>query len=135
MQTSLKFNEADCQYEKFGGDMVLLNFKTGNYMNVTNPGSWIVELLMDGVVPERLLQHVAENEPYLKDETKAFIAELLANEVLVESEKLPNQTPITLELKAAPSLQIFSDMADLIKADPIHESDESMGWPVLKTDA
>ena len=135
MKTSLKFNEADCQFEKFGDDLVLLNFKTGSYINVTNPGTWVVELLMDGVAPTRILEHIEIAEPHLKNVTETFIADLVSNEVLVVSETSPNQTPLTLNLNEEPGLQIFSDLADLIKADPVHESDENMGWPVLKTDS
>ncbi len=130
----LTFNEIDCQREKFGSDLVLLNFKTGSYMNVVDPGTTVVELLIDGVSPSRILDHIAKAEPDLRAATEAFISELVANEVLVQSHETPNAKPINLELKTAPALQIFSDMADLIKADPIHEADDSMGWPVMKTE-
>ena len=134
LHSLLKFNNIDCQREKFGSDLVLLNFKTGSYMNVVDPGTSVVELLIDGISPSRVLDHIAAAEPNLRAATEAFISELVANEVLVQSDETPNAKPITLELKAAPTLQIFSDMADLIKADPIHESDDSMGWPVMKTE-
>jgi hypothetical protein len=30
------------------------------------------------------------------------------------------------------SLQVFDDLAELITADPIHDADEKLGWPVLR---
>ena len=31
---------------------------------------------------------------------------------------------------AVPVLGVFTDLADLIGIDPVHEVDESAGWPV-----
>jgi hypothetical protein len=33
---------------------------------------------------------------------------------------------------SAPAMEVFDDMADLIKADPIHDVDDVAGWPVRR---
>jgi hypothetical protein len=36
--------------------------------------------------------------------------------------------------KEKPDLFVFDDLADLFKADPIHDVEEPAGWPVVKRD-
>jgi hypothetical protein len=36
--------------------------------------------------------------------------------------------------KEKPDLFVFDDLADLFKADPIHDVEEPAGWPVVKKD-
>jgi hypothetical protein len=44
--------------------------------------------------------------------------------------------PATIEILRAsanpPTVEIFDDLADLILADPIHDVEETAGWPVRK---
>lgn len=65
----------------------------------------------------------------------AFVAALHENGLVAESEDPPAALDTTLRaglagLNAAAVLEIYDDLSDLIVADPIHDTDETMGWPV-----
>jgi hypothetical protein len=70
--------------------------------------------------------------------TAAFIVRLQA-EGLIRARTIVAEATAPLASVAAanagaakPELESFDDMADLIKADPIHEVDEAFGWPVRR---
>jgi hypothetical protein len=67
-----------------------------------------------------------------------FAEHLVACGCLVRSDEagsVPLDPAIAAVLKAAsglPKVETFSDLADLIKADPIHDVEETAGWPNRK---
>jgi hypothetical protein len=131
-ESALQFNDTDCQREKFGDDLVLLNFKNGTYINATGSGNAIIDVLINGVSANHLLNHIANVNQPIHAVTQNFMALLIDQEILTASARPLNQKPIVADFASAPKMQIFDDMADLIKADPIHDSDDSMGWPLPK---
>lgn len=63
-----------------------------------------------------------------------FLAELYAENLIVPLPQAPSLqgTPATPVQKLAfqtPVIEKFTDMADLLLLDPIHEVDETAGWP------
>jgi hypothetical protein len=67
-----------------------------------------------------------------------FICELEAHG-LVAQDELRMPAPLDSAIRATvkqllddPSLEIHDDLADLIIADPIHDTDEAIGWPARK---
>jgi hypothetical protein len=128
----LKFNDTDCQYEVFGDDLVLLNFKTGHYVSAAGSGKIIFDTLIQGAGVEDILSEVKVRYPEYSSNTSEFIKTLRVQEFLVECAE-PSQKPVMkLAMVERPLVNVFDDMADLIKSDPVHDADESMGWPVKK---
>lgn len=132
LDATVGFNDGDCQRERFGDDLVILNFKSGRYLSVTGSGSDIVDLLTSGIAPSRLLGFVSGSYPDYLAATQSFISSLIENEIMVPGAAKPGSPAFELILNTAPAVQVFEDMADLIKSDPIHDADDLMGWPVQK---
>jgi hypothetical protein len=128
----LKFNDTDCQYEVFGDDLVLLNFKTGHYVSAAGSGKIIFDTLIQGAGIEDLLSEVKVKYPEYSSDTSEFIEILRSQEFLVECAEPLQKTVMKLAMVERPLVNVFDDMADLIKADPVHDADESMGWPIKK---
>ena len=128
----LKFNTADCQFEVFGDDLVLLNFKSGNYVGVAGSGKTIFDALLQGAGIETVLANVKANQPEYLEDTSRLIELLQSCEMLVETDAPLISPELNITLLDRPIVQLFDDMADLIKSDPVHEADESTGWPIIK---
>ena len=68
----------------------------------------------------------------------AFVAELLARKLVIETERASPADGAATEPRSVdraafvpPALTIYEDMADLLLLDPIHDVDEA-GWPMPK---
>ena len=68
---------------------------------------------------------------------EAFVSELVSLEILVPAERAAAAVaPVSaaaLEDGFELHVDAFAEAADLILADPIHDVDEGMGWPVMKS--
>ncbi|MBW0159687.1 PqqD family protein [Sedimentimonas flavescens] len=125
----------DIVFEEFDGDLVVLNLSTGRYFGFNPAAAVVWEALMAGSAPrdvaEAMLQTRGLNE---------FVAELRANDLVVASDMTPVDLAPSLATKlaalgTAPQLEAYDDLADLIVADPIHDTDEAQGWPVRAPEA
>ncbi|MBQ6395375.1 MAG: hypothetical protein IJH87_03405, partial [Atopobiaceae bacterium] len=68
---------------------------------------------------------------------EAFISQLFAKEVLVGDPDGGNETAPAFEKTAFEdgftlTLDEYAEAMDLILADPIHDVDVDMGWPIMK---
>ena len=69
---------------------------------------------------------------------KTFIQKLQSNNILIQGETTPGgDEPINAESVTdgfdLPFIE-FSEVQDLLLADPVHEVEEDAGWPTLKED-
>ena len=71
-----------------------------------------------------------------RESLEQFLSELIAHGLLIETAQL--QTALSEELTKllsqeleVPSIEIYDDLAELIMADPIHDVDTDVGWPML----
>ena len=127
-----KIASQDVVFEDFDGDLVVLNLKSGQYFGFNISASAIWGALIKGADTGEIVQVI----PAHQEQVAGFIQTLLEAELLAPSDQV--SSPISPELKAgllaiseAPVVSIFDDLADLIVADPIHDTDEEQGWPVL----
>lgn len=127
-----KLASQDVVFEDFDGDLVVLNLKTGQYFGFNISASAIWDALVAGVDTEEIVQVM----PAHREQVASFVQTLLEAELLAPSDLVG--APVSPELKAAllaiseaPVVSVFDDLADLIVADPIHDTVEDRGWPVL----
>jgi len=125
----------DIVFEEFDGDLVVLNLSTGRYFGFNPAAAVVWEALMSGVAPRTVAEAMLQASGL-----DAFVADLLANDLVVASDITPADLApgVAAKLAAlgpAPQLEAYDDLADLIVADPIHDTDEAQGWPVRAPEA
>jgi hypothetical protein len=137
LANAYKIAGSDIVSESFDGDIVVLDLKSGKYFGFTDAGSGIWEALAAGVAPEILLSAEAGCS---RADFELFLEKLLDHQLLaVREDATAHSTPDELlekirSAKEKPDLFVFDDLADLFKADPIHDVEEPAGWPVVKKD-
>jgi hypothetical protein len=130
MSQRLEISGPDVVFEEFDGEIVVLNLLTGRYFGF-NPSAGVVwEALMAGISPE----NIQARTPDAVDIT-SFVAGLIDNGLVVPSLTGASvlAEPMAAQLASlagAPELEAYDDLADLIIADPIHDTDPEQGWPV-----
>jgi hypothetical protein len=125
----------DIVSESFDGDIVVLDLNSGKYFSFTDAGCGIWEALAAGAPTEALL---SASTNYSAADFESFLGKLLDHQLLAVRENaadhpLPND--LLEKIRSArekPDLFVFDDLADLFKADPIHDVEEPAGWPVVK---
>jgi len=125
--------------ETVDGEAIIVNLDTGAYYSLTGIGAEIWDLLQEGASLETLLSwingHYAGEPQQIAAGVTALIEELLAEQLVLPGDA-PAAVPDLMASPASagrppfvrPALEKFTDMADLLLLDPIHEVDAE-GWP------
>lgn len=130
MDKRLNLAGPDIVFEEFDGDLVVLNLTTGRYFGFNPAASVLWSALAAGACPADLQAELAAGIGLA-----TFIAALHENALVIEGSEAPaaltdEQRAQLAGLTANPVLEIYDDLSDLIVADPIHDTDETQGWPV-----
>lgn len=129
----------DIVSESFDGDFVVVDLNFGKYYSFSDAGNVIWDALVSGVAPAELLDGSAGITPV---ELESFI-EILVGHGLISSvaspdaAAAPDASAFAQRLAGAsekPEVAVFDDLADLFKADPIHDVEENAGWPLVRQD-
>lgn len=125
----------DIVSESFDGDYVVLDLNCGKYFSFSDSANVIWDALTSGVAPKDLLgQAVAISAA----ELDSFVQELVGYGLIAPRQLgAPNRPRSEYLDRLAntlekPSVLIFDDLADLFKADPIHDVEEPVGWPAIR---
>lgn len=105
--------------ETLDNETIIINLETGTYYSLNTDGS----ALWNAIVEKKLIS--------IQNSTIAsFISKLLTDGLIQKS-----QDPATLEADTSlfqnPSVETYTDMQEMLLADPIHDVDQA-GWPILK---
>jgi hypothetical protein len=140
LDSSYRVNEPDVVAESVGGEVLIINLKSGVYYSSDGSGDQIWGLLAqslplrDVVVALSGRYSVADGE--IESAVLAFAEELEREELLVGAPAAPGSTQTGAEsAKAAfvaPVLNRYTDFQELLMLDPIHEVENAAGWPVAK---
>jgi len=133
-----RINSPSVASEDFDDETILVNLETGEYFSTRDTGAEIWRRLAKGApvaaVEQAMLAHYEVEAEILAESLSTFVATLRERGLLVP---LADSEPTELEPEPAvaakrtflpPSLDVYSDMQDLLLLDPIHEVDPS-GWP------
>jgi len=137
-----RINAPQVSSETIEGETIVIDFISGAYFSTDKLGAVIWEKLKVGLSPEHIVNEIKQHYP---DQGEAcgltiasFIAQLESEKLMVidsgegESATAASQEQACYpESYAAPVLNKYTDMQDLLLLDPIHETD-NQGWPVRK---
>ncbi len=130
-------------HETIDGEAILIHMKTGFYYSLEGVGSQIWGALVDGYAPEQIVQQLGGRYDAPREAIETSVSALvdeLRNEGLIDDagiapssgkraeNELSGETGPACEEFEVPVLHRYTDMADFILVDPIHEVDER-GWP------
>jgi len=125
----------DIACEEFDGEMVVLNLASGHYFALNSSASFLMNGLLKGHAIEELAS--VEGAPFALDDARQFLDDLLQHGLLAAC---PSCQAVPLDgtiaesvhsLTDKPVLEVHDDLADLIIADPVHDTDQSVGWPAV----
>jgi hypothetical protein len=127
-------------HETFDGETLAINLDTGTYYSLPGISGQIWVWLLEGASLETISQALFDRyegeRAIIETEAEHFI-ETLRAENLISSDKLSAiSAPVVLAKNEAdkrpfvtPTIEIHSDLQDLLLLDPIHDTDAT-GWPV-----
>jgi hypothetical protein len=131
---ALEPNRPDVLDEIFDGEAVLVNLRTGRYYALDAQATSVWELIVAGESIERAVATLSERLELPASAIEAGVLALLnrLEEELLIRGSAPPAGDAGGSAEFAPSLQVFTDMEDLLLLDPIHEIDvDGSGWPSL----
>lgn len=123
-------------YEDFGADAVLLNLETGVYFSIADRAKAFLGELLTANDGPAFLRALSERDAEAGEMAHNTLEKLL-NEGLVRTRETPEtdtnmdaKVDAVLAGKGGFSFDSFSDLADVIAADPIHDFSPETGLPV-----
>jgi hypothetical protein len=124
--------------ETFDGEVTLVHLRTGIFYGMNATGSALWRQIEQGRTPETVARVLAEaygvSREAVAAEIAPLIAELVDDEVLVPAEAEVDVPPPPPGAEwSPPAAERYSDMAELLKLDPIHDlRADFSGWPVSR---
>jgi len=130
-------------HETIDNEVVVVNLEKGYYYSLRDTAAVIWSRILAGMPVDAITQNISEKHGIERSQIEGsvndFIRELVKEDIITAmisdtiSEKNEVQDPelsedINKSEFSIPVMEKFTDMADLLLLDPIHEVDES-GWP------
>jgi hypothetical protein len=121
--------------DDFDDEMVLIDVQKGLYFSMRGSAKEVWKAFKEPQSQAALLAAFADQYSAEQvDEIKLAIDKMAEHELLVSSAPPKKDAAAVYALSGvpfvAPSVDVFTDMAELIAIDPVHEVDEAAGWPV-----
>jgi hypothetical protein len=125
-------------HQSIDGEVVIINLDNGSYYSLLDLGARVWELIAAGWSRAELLDLVAGAYPETDatERTADFLDALVA-EGLVSDAAGVEKRAVDVALPAAfaaPHLETFTDLQELLMLDPIHEVDAA-SWPHKPADS
>lgn len=143
-KTRFELNEPSVVSETIEGESVIINLDTGIYYSMQRTAAAIWEQIEQrrtvGDILDRIKAQFVDVGEDIDAQVQQFLKELVEEALVREAadhDAGENSDPAGGETGAPglpferPMLNRYSDMADLLLLDPIHEVDET-GWPQMK---
>lgn len=127
-----RINEAVLSHELIDGEVVIIKFDTGNYYSLSGAAAAVWMRLRQASGPAELAALFVSPPESAAAELAAFVTELAAEELVVPAPAVEAAAePSAPVAYAKPELNKYTDMQQLLLADPLHEVEEA-GWPRTK---
>ena len=134
-----KLNEEKMFYDYADGQAVVINYQTGMYYGMGLLASVILDRIIAGKNVDEIIiavKALPQCPPDIAERVYNFVKELKESEVIVSGPSVPGGAE-PMGKEAADDgfdlkLDMFAEMADLLRADPVHDVDMNEGWPKLK---
>jgi hypothetical protein len=129
--------------EMIDGEVVVIDLRSGNYFSLVESAAVIWASLAARPTLDEVAAYLArvyDAEPEQCFALSGSFLDLLVSEGLVvqvdsadAAAAAPELAPVAGPLPE-PRLEKFDDMQQLILLDPVHEIDESVGWPRMRSE-
>lgn len=133
-----KLNEEKMFYDLADGQAIVINYVSGVYFGFSELGSVILDALIKGADDKAVLcaiQHTSECPADFEKTYGSFLRELEDREILITSPEAGKEADITVRGNDYTlSVNEYAEVQNLLLADPVHDVDVEMGWPVVKED-
>ena len=122
--------------ETFDDETVLIDVDRGIYFSMQGSAADVWHAFDEPRTPAATCSELATDLPEAERAmVEKLIRDLAAQRLIIAAEGVSANAakplvPFTAASFAVPVLGVFTDLADLIGIDPVHEVDESAGWPV-----
>jgi len=147
MAGAYRINSPKVTSQVTDGEAVLIHFDSGRYYSADGSGGEILDALARGQSVDEIVGGLAARHGAQRAEIAAavapFVDELIAEELIVPADG-PSEPGVGADFADAasfasaptagfetPRLRTYSELADLLRLDPIHDVDAA-GWPVAK---
>lgn len=133
-----RLNEEKMFYDMAEGQAIVINFTTGMYYGTSSLGSAVLDALLAGAGEEEVLTALQALPGCPQDmdaQLKAFLLRLQEMEILLPAEGTGSGcaiAPEALQDGFLLTVEEFTEVQDLILADPVHDVDVEQGWPILE---
>ena len=134
-----KLNEEKMFYDYADGQAVVINYQTGMYYGMSLLSSAILDRIVAGKDVEEVITAVKalpQCPPDISERVHNFVKELQEAEIIVSGPTVSGGAePLGNEVAGEGfdlQLDMFAEMSDLLRADPVHDVDLNEGWPKLK---
>lgn len=142
MHQTYRVTKPEVVADVIDGEAVIMNLKTGKYFNSEGTGGECWDALASGLSVAQIVDQLAAK--YSADRTtiasgvEEFVQDLVAHKLITPCDTAPpevvaralNSPPAPFHV---PTLNVYSDMEDLLLLDPIHDVDAA-GWPTPKSE-
>ena len=143
METVYRVSGPRVIYENIDGELILVHMEKGTYFNTDEVGAFIWTMVEGRATATEIIHAVeARYEDAgegIPGAVRRFLGRLLDEDLAAEDHDpaaprgAAPPVPAMRQPFAAPALQAFRDMQDMLSLDPIHDV-EAAGWPVPKLD-
>jgi hypothetical protein len=136
--TRYRFNKRDVVFEEVEGEVILIDLARGCYFSLSGSGPVVWGMLGGGASVEEVCEALTNVEA--EREQVESLVEQLAKESLIlptadeEAGEAPGVGAPNGASFEKPVLEKYEDLKDYFLIDPIHEVDESAGWPNRRPD-
>lgn len=129
--------------EVIDGEAVIINLDTGSYYSVVGAGAVVWNAIDRGIpvadLADLLTGAFADAPGTVADDVTAFLDQLVAESLVVPTDATsPDAATEAIAPPpgpyAAPALEVYTDMQELILLDPVHDVDAAAGWPTAAAD-
>lgn len=142
--TRFRVNHPTVISETIDGEAILINLDTGAYYSLRETGAALWQLIEQGAAGQQLIDELSDRydgaPAVMAAGAQALLAELAHEQLIVplgDDNAAPQFTGAATTASngrppfTPPVLEKFTDMADLLLLDPIHDVSEQ-GWPTPK---
>lgn len=137
-------NNDHVAYEFIENEVVIIHLDNGNYFNLEGVGAdiWngIVANMSKRDIVSFLINSYEGEEQLITESVNNIINQLESEELIISSDEIEKINHVTREYNETnqksiftlPVLQKYEDMQDLLLLDPLHDVNETIGWPMRK---
>jgi hypothetical protein len=128
-------NEPLCVIEIIEGEAIIINSVKGSYYSLAKQATLIIQSLLDGFTLKEIFQF-NQVDKNIENKITALIEQVLSEDIFIannihKNKTQPNKLNIIDEAEDL-NMETYTDMKEMLELDPIHDADETVGWPKKK---